>query len=156
MSSNKNNQKIDRYAEMMNICVNYSFKQTSRIITQFYDNMFKEVGIRSTQFSLLTSVKICKDCTFDQLAASINMDSTTLTRNLQALEKRGFIEIVTGKDKRTKMAYLTPEGEEVLKKAFPIWKKAQRHFVQGLGAENWNSIKQSLETILKLGKNNIE
>lgn len=154
MSNKKENQKIERYENIMKICVNYNFKQTARIVTQFYDQMFKEAGIRSTQFSLLISVIICKDCTFEQLANFLNMDNTTLTRNIQALQKRELVSVSIGKDKRTKTVLLTPEGENVLEKAFPIWKKVQRHFLQGLGTEKWKSLKENMEILINLGKSN--
>jgi DNA-binding MarR family transcriptional regulator len=59
------------------------------------------------------------------------MDRTTLTRNLIVLERKGFITIHSGEDRREREVSLTPQGYEILEKVVSLW--AQAHIYEGLG-----------------------
>lgn len=78
------------------------------------------------------------------------MDRTTLTRNLKPLERQGLIRIGLGKDQRTRVVTITPEGQEVLAQALPLWKKAQARVIKELGPERWNSLKADLGEVVSL------
>jgi DNA-binding MarR family transcriptional regulator len=54
------------------------------------------------------------------------MDCTTLARNLKLLEKRDYIRIEPGEDRRKQKVSVTEKGLEALVKAYPFWARAQK------------------------------
>jgi len=88
-----------------------------------------------------------------KLAQATVMDRTTLTRNLQILEKHRLIEIKSGEDRREREVSLTPSGMEVLAKAVPLWEVAQDRVRQGLGAERMRNLLEDLSEMISLARN---
>jgi DNA-binding MarR family transcriptional regulator len=50
--------------------------------------------------------------TISALARDIGADRTTMTRNLEQLEKKGFIYITQGKDLRTQAVQVAPKATQ--------------------------------------------
>jgi DNA-binding MarR family transcriptional regulator len=78
------------------------------------------------------------------------MDRTTLTRNLELLQKQGLIEVASGEDRRTRIVTLTAEGNAAIAEALPFWKKAQSHVVNSLGQEHWADMLTDLRELVAL------
>ena len=75
-----------------------------------------------------------------ELARTLVMDRSTLTRNLRPQINQGLLTLNLGQDRRTRLIQLTAEGRKTLKRAIPVWEKAQREFVGALGADRWKSL----------------
>ena len=131
-------------------CACFNLRKASRAITHLYDEMLRPAGLRTTQFTLLVATKMLEPITVTRLAKIGVMDRTTLTRNLRPLEKQGLVQIALGKDQRTRVVTLTPEGQKALARAFPLWKKAQARVIKELGPERWNSLRAYLGEIVSL------
>lgn len=82
--------------------------------------------------------------TLTRLANATVTDRTTLTRNLKLLEKQGLIRIDAGGDRREREISITREGAETLKKAYPLWQKAQTQVINGLGPQHWKAMQDEL------------
>ena len=104
-------------------------------MTQLYDEMLRPSGLKSTQFTLLTAIRLNEPVTIKGLADGIAMDRTTLTRNLRPLEKKGWIEITPGRDRRVREVSVTAEGRHALERAFPLWRQAQAQVAERVGEE---------------------
>jgi DNA-binding MarR family transcriptional regulator len=63
-------------------CACLHLRQASRRVTQLFDDALRPVGLRATQFTLLTAVHRLGPVPIQQLAQRLVMDRTTLTRNL--------------------------------------------------------------------------
>ena len=107
-------------------CCCFNLRKVSRAITQFYDRHLEKAGIRSTQFTLLIALDSSKSKTLTEIANSLIMDRTTLTRNLRPLEKLGLISTTQPLDKRSKGYVLTLSGKATIEKTIPLWKAAQQ------------------------------
>jgi DNA-binding MarR family transcriptional regulator len=84
------------------------------------------------------------------LAERLVMDRTTLTRNLQPLQRRGLITLGPGDDRRTRRITLTDAGRKAMAEAFPLWREAQRDIIGRLGAERWQATVAALGEIVAL------
>lgn len=131
-------------------CACFNLRKAARAITHLYDEMLRPTGLRTTQFTLLVATKMLEPITVTRLAKIGVMDRTTLTRNLRPLEKQGLVQIALGKDQRTRVVRLTPEGQKALARAFPLWKKAQARVIKELGPERWNSLRAYLGEVVSL------
>jgi DNA-binding MarR family transcriptional regulator len=63
------------------------------------------------------------------------MDLSTLSRNLERLRARGWIEPVPESDARLRPFRLTGAGREKIREAYPSWQEAQRKASALLGDE---------------------
>ena len=88
--------------------------------------------------------------TVSRLAEATVTDRTTLTRNLKLLEKQGLIRVDPGNDRRERKVTLTDRGREAVRKAYPLWQKAQRRVVKSLGEERWQVLRQELSAVVSL------
>ena len=70
-------------------------------------------GLTSTQFSILAKLKRKGRFAINALAKDMVMDRSTLTRNMQPLERDRLISIdASAKDRRSKEIRLTRSGEK--------------------------------------------
>jgi DNA-binding MarR family transcriptional regulator len=130
----------DRCLEIGRTCVCFNIRKAARAITHLYDRLLRPAGLRATQFALLMAARLNGPVTLTRMAKITVMDRTTLTRNLVVLEKRGFITIQAGEDRREREVSLTPLGYEVLEKAASLWAQAQAHIQEGLGLERLENL----------------
>jgi DNA-binding MarR family transcriptional regulator len=117
-------------------------------VSQLYNEILHPVGIRVTQYSLLVAVKLSGPVLMSKLAEYAVMDRTTLTRNLEILEKQGFVNISSGDDRRTRMVTITKEGLTMLVKAYPLWEQAQARIRESMSPERMNALMESLSTLV--------
>ena len=136
-------------AECMKVgqsCIGFNLRKTVRAVTQVYDDAFRPLGIRGTQFSLLNAIRVLAPITVNRLAERIVMDRTTLTRNLRPLEKQGLLRITPGKDKREREVTLTTEGARTLAQAVPIWKDVQARLTTNMGQDRVTELLRGLRS----------
>jgi DNA-binding MarR family transcriptional regulator len=88
-----------------------------------------------------------------RLAELTVMDRTTLTRNLELLQKQGLIDVAAGGDRRTRIVTITVQGNTALAEALPLWKKAQSHVVKALGQDRWAAMLTNLTRHGRIGAN---
>jgi DNA-binding MarR family transcriptional regulator len=69
------------------LCNCTAIRQAARHMTRFYDACLAEVGLRSTQYILLLFLSRRGTVTMAALAEETVMDRTTMTHNLQPLER---------------------------------------------------------------------
>jgi DNA-binding MarR family transcriptional regulator len=63
------------------------------------------------------------------------LDTSTLSRNVERMPAKGWLEVVPGEDARPQPFRLTARGRKLLKRAGPAWKQAERRAVEALGDE---------------------
>ncbi|HWZ57944.1 MAG TPA: MarR family winged helix-turn-helix transcriptional regulator [Gemmatimonadaceae bacterium] len=116
------------------LCSCFNLRKAARATTQLYDAILRPTGLRVTQFSLLSVVATAGAIGITALAEAAVMDRTTLTRNLDLLERDGLIRIQPGRDARVREVTLTPAAHEKLAEAVPYWREAQAQLHEALGA----------------------
>ncbi|MFZ0731539.1 MAG: MarR family transcriptional regulator [Candidatus Sulfotelmatobacter sp.] len=115
-------------------------RRTARLVTQLYEEALRPAGITGPQFTLLQSLKLAPGISQKRLAELLGMDSTTLTRTLALLEKRGWLSLQPARDRRALRLGLTRDGERDYERALPYWQAAQRRLKHALGSEHWNEL----------------
>jgi DNA-binding MarR family transcriptional regulator len=144
--------EIAECKEIGRTCACFKVRKAARSITKLYEEVLRPTGLRATQFSLLMATRVMGPVTVVKLAQIMVMDRTTLTRNLQVLEKRGLISIKPGEDRREREVTLTALGMEVLTKAVPLWEEAQEWVKKGLGEERLHNLLGDLSEMIFLTK----
>ena len=140
----------ETFKELLALCVCLGLRKTSRRVTRMYDDALRPIGLRSTQLPILVALSLARSLPMSTLADQLEMDRTTLTRNLRPLAKRGLVEIVGGQDKRTRKVRLTLLGQEIADRAVPLWEKAQRYALEALGSDRLQELHDTMSELLSL------
>jgi len=130
-------------------CCCFNLRMATRAVTQYYDRSLEPSGIRATQFTLLVALASSSARTLTQMAESLVMDRTTLTRNLKPIEQAGLIQMVETQDKRIKAYALTELGRQVLSQSIPLWEAAQQGVVGQFGEEAYKTLLHELLDLQK-------
>src|SRR5216110_2061538 len=127
-------------------CVCFNLRWVTRAVTRFYDAEMRRHRIRPTQGSILASLQTRDSWNMAELSDWLGMDRTTLVRNLQPLQRDGFVRTVGGgRGNRVELA-ITAKGRKQIEKLTPAWKAAQSAMVKTLGEKRWSAILSDLET----------
>jgi DNA-binding MarR family transcriptional regulator len=131
-------------------CASFNFRRTARAITRMYDEAFRDTGIRSTQFTILIAVAKSQPSSISQLASTLLIDSTTLTRTLAKLQKQGLLTVSKRAERRQRFVNLTDAGVKALEDSLPGWRASQERFVKAVGADFWLVFRRELERVANL------
>ncbi|TPG56397.1 MarR family winged helix-turn-helix transcriptional regulator [Sphingomonas glacialis] len=113
----------------MSDCSGASLRAASRRITRLYDAKLRQVGLRSTQFSMMVLMDDRAPLTVNALAALLDLDRTTIGQNIRPLVQAALVDFTTSAtDRRARSIRLTPAGEALLAEARPLWRAAQDEF----------------------------
>jgi len=125
-------------------CTGAALRRTTRRMTQFYDDAMKPTGLKLTQYSVLNALAQVEDPSITDLAATLMMDRTTLTRNLRPLAAAGWVRIGPGADARARAVTLSDTGRQVLEAARPVWRQAEISVRERLGADGGRELRRLL------------
>ncbi len=114
-------------------CTNLKLRQLGRMVTRHYDQHLAMVGLKNTQYALLSHVVKLGPIRPGDLARRMQMDASTLTRNLQPMVAQGWLEIGEGENARSRLVEATAEGREKRTQGQRAWKKAQLALNDRLG-----------------------
>lgn len=106
-------------------CTNFKLRQLLRLVARRYDEQLAQVGIKGTQFSLLSYLVAAGPAMPSHIAAAMGLDNSTLTRNLAVLADLGWVQVAAGHDARSRQVTITDAGRAKRADALPHWKAAQ-------------------------------
>src|SRR6202023_2882286 len=120
-------------------CMCASFRRAFCVLTQHYDTALRPLGLRATQFTLLQALSLAGEVSQGTLGEILAIDSTTLTRTLAIMRRRGWIAIRSGEDRRERWLSLSEAGRAEFKRAGPHWEKVQQGLRARLGNKRWSN-----------------
>jgi DNA-binding MarR family transcriptional regulator len=116
-------------------------------VTALYDAELRATGFRTTQFTLLQVLRLVGEVTQGRLGEMLALDSTTLTRSLAPLIRKGLIATRPGDDRRERLLQLTPKGAIENRRLTRHWERAQRRLRRGLGPRDWGRLQGLLDRL---------
>jgi DNA-binding MarR family transcriptional regulator len=140
-------------------CTCLRARRVARQLTGAYDEALKPVGLTVNQFGVLAKLYGATrggptGLPIGALADRVGMHPTTLNRDLKPLKAQNLIaDAVEGSDRRIRAVIITPKGLAKLRKAIPLWRRAQKRLEAALGAEATRALNDLLDLAsTKLGK----
>ena len=130
-------------------CAAANLRRAARAVTHLYDERLRVVGLTIAQFTLLQTLTLTGRTSQRRLGQILVLDSTTLTRTLRPLERRGWIRRRPGKDRRERQIELTEAGRRLFRAAVPHWNRAQKRVSAQIG-RRWNALMRELSAIAAL------
>lgn len=143
---------VDECLAMGMTCACYNLRRASRVVTQVFDAYFDELGIKSTQYTVLAALSYESEGrpTVTHLAEALVLEQSSLSRNLAVLERQGLIRLTAGEDdKRERIVMLTRAGRAALTRGYPVWKAAQAAIAEALDPKELENQLRSLRRLTK-------
>lgn len=132
-------------------CTCAKLRRLTRRITAVYNRALAPSGMRVTQYSLLVSLRREGPVPMSQLAESMDMDRTTLTRNLKPLLDNGWLRMQSDPDDaRVRRVALTAKGEAHLERARTHWRSAQDEVARVIAAEDLAALHELIDRYVPL------
>jgi len=116
-------------------CTNLKLRQLMRRVAQRYDTEVGQVGLKGTQYSLLSYVIKLGPIRPVDLAQAMNVDASTLSRNLKPLVAAGWVTQEAGADARSRLVQATGAGRDKRVEAQRRWRVAQESLNAALGPQ---------------------
>jgi DNA-binding MarR family transcriptional regulator len=132
MDSQKNSRAIDAIARN---CIALRLRLLNRIVTNLYDDALRPTGLKVSQLNLLVVTAKLGLAQPAKVCDILQLDTSTLSRNVERMRAKGWLEAVPGEDARTQPFRLTAQGTRLLERAVPAWEQAQRQAKELLGVE---------------------
>jgi DNA-binding MarR family transcriptional regulator len=131
-------------------CTSLKLRQLNRRVSQHYDQVLAGCGLKTTQYSLLSNVERLGPLRPGELAVVLEMDASTLTRNLQPLQLQGWVSVGAGEDARSRQVSITEAGRAKRAEAQRLWKRAQLSLNDLLGVERVGLLHSLIDDSLAL------
>ena len=115
------------------ICVCTRLRRATREVSRHYDTALAPAGLNVAQFALLRAIERSGTPSIGDLAGAVQLDASTLGRNLRVLERAGLVVLDAARDQRRRLIELTEAGQDALVRAAPLWEAAQAAMEERLG-----------------------
>lgn len=114
-------------------CIAMRLRLLNRVVTNLYDEALRPLGLKVSQLNILVvtaKVGLARPATVCDI---LQLDASTLSRNVERMRRKRWLQTVPGADARTQPFRLTAQGKKLLARAVPAWERAQRKAADLLG-----------------------
>lgn len=133
---------------LLDTCLCHNVRMASRVVSRAYDETLRPTGLKASQISVLAAVGARGALSIKSLADFLEMERTTLTRNLRPLEEQGLVFIAPEGRHRSRILKLTDAGQALLLEALPLWEKAQESSARKLGKQGWPAVQSAFKDLI--------
>jgi DNA-binding MarR family transcriptional regulator len=116
-------------------CIAVRLRLLNRVVTNLYDDALRPLGLKVSQLNILVVTAKLGVAQPAQVCDLLQLDTSTLSRNVERMRAKGWLEVVPGEDARTQPFRLTAQGRRLLERAVPAWEQAQKQAEELLGDE---------------------
>ncbi|QIQ06049.1 MarR family winged helix-turn-helix transcriptional regulator [Streptomyces liangshanensis] len=120
--------------EIVHDCLAVRVRLIGRAVTSLYDGALDRHGVTIAQVNLLAALGAAGPCPPSKLGDVLQLERSTVSRNLKLLLHHGWVEIVSSDAKGIREIELTPAGRAKIESVMPEWRQAQREAARILGA----------------------
>lgn len=148
MNAEQQENMID---EVATECIAVRLRMLNRVITNIYDDAFRTLDLKVSQMNILVAAAKMGTARPAAVCEHLHLDVSTLSRNVERMKARGWLEVVPDEDGRSQPFRLTPRGRKLLEKAIPAWKEAQLQVKKILGHGFVEQLNQAMKRVSKAG-----
>ncbi len=128
-------------------CLAVRLRLLNRVVSNLYDDALRPLGLKVSQLNILVVTARLDLAQAARVCDLLQLDTSTLSRNVERMRTKGWLEVVPGTDARMQPFRLTAQGKKLLERALPAWETAQRHATELLGADGTAMLRR-----LRLGR----
>lgn len=130
-------------------CVAVRMRMLNRVISSIYDDALRPLELKVSQMNILVAAAKMGTARPAEVCAYLHLDVSTLSRNVERMKARGWLEVVPDEDGRSQPFQLTPQGRKLLEKAVPAWSEAQQRVTRVLGDGFLHQLDRAIERVEK-------
>lgn len=134
-------------ARMGGECLAMRSRLIGRTITGIYDDALRPVGITAGQLNILAVILRRGPVSPGEVASYLNIEKSTMSRNVDRMKRNGWIAVRTGESARSKELEITESGTRILAEAEPLWRVAQDRSQEILGSGGAEAVHQLADSI---------
>jgi DNA-binding MarR family transcriptional regulator len=124
---------ISSVDEIVRDCLAGRVRLIGRAVTNLYDSALDRHGVTVAQVNLLAALGKVGPCAPAKLAELLQLERSTVSRNLNLLLGQGWIEARSSDAKGLREVALTRAGRAKIDAVMPEWRQAQHDAAQILG-----------------------
>jgi DNA-binding MarR family transcriptional regulator len=128
-------------------CVAVRLRMLNRVVTNIYDDALRSLDLKVSQMNILVAAAKMGTARPIEVCEYLHLDVSTLSRNVERMKARGWLEVVANEDGRSQPFRLTPRGRKLLEKAVPAWSEAQQQVKKVLGADFVEQLNQAMKKV---------
>jgi DNA-binding MarR family transcriptional regulator len=125
---------------MKKYCASLNLRRAARVVTRHYDQALRKAGITATQLPLLAAINAGVSTSISSLGKELDLERSTVSRELDVLERRALIKSSEGFDRRATTLSLTARGHKTLAAAFAAWQEAHDAVTSAYGSEAFDAL----------------
>jgi DNA-binding MarR family transcriptional regulator len=126
------NQKVDVMARE---CIARRVRMLNRVVSGLYDEALRPFGLKVSQMNILVATAKFGVAQPGPMSKVLELDPSTLSRNVERMRARNWLEPVEAPDGREQPFRLTTAGVHLLQNVAPVWERTQREAEKLLGKE---------------------
>ena len=130
-------------------CVAVRLRMLNRVVTNIYDNALRSLDLKVSQMNILVAAAKMGTARPIEVWEYLHLDVSTLSRNVERMKARGWLEVVPDEDGRSQPFRLTRQGRKLLEKAVPAWSEAQQQVKKALGDGFADQLNQAMKRVSK-------
>lgn len=127
-------------------CICFLLRSAARRASAFYTRHLQQIGLGLPQHSLVGMAAAFekqngRPPTISELAQALDLDRTTMTRNLKPMVEAGYVTVEKasgrgfGQGGRAKAVRATKEGRMAYRAGVALWRQAQDEMIASLAAD---------------------
>ena len=128
-------------------CIAVRIRLLNRTVTNIFDQALRPLGVKVSQLNVLIVVAKRGPTSPAEVARRLNMEKSTLSRNVERMRTRGWLKVSQGDTGRKQILELGAAGRKLIEKSLPFWKKAQARTEALLGQAGARSIHRAADTV---------
>jgi DNA-binding MarR family transcriptional regulator len=132
MDKEKHSRAIDAIGPE---CIAVRVRLLNRVVTKLYDDALRPLGLKVSQLNVLVLAGKLGLARPAQVCNLLRLDTSTLSRGVERMRAKGWLEVVPGQDARTQPFRLTAQGMRLLERVLPAYERAQHEAGELLGED---------------------
>ena len=120
--------------EIVSSCLAVRVRLLGRAVTSLYDHALERHGVSIAQVNLMAALEKAGPCSPARIGEVLQLERSTVSRNLSLLMKHGWVEAVSANAKGVREVALTSSGRKKIEAVMPEWRRAQSEAAELLGA----------------------
>ena len=128
-------------------CIAVRMRLLNRAVTRIFDEALRPLGVKVSQLNVLMVVAKLGPVSPGDVARRLHLEKSTLSRNVERLRARGWLEVSRGPTERRRSLELGAAGKRLVVDALPLWRRAQSDVEALLGERGARSIHRAADTV---------
>jgi DNA-binding MarR family transcriptional regulator len=148
MNRQGNNDGLEATVDLIaSECLAVRTRLLNRTVTNIFDEALRPLKVKVSQLNVLIVVAKRGPISPGDVARRLNMEKSTLSRNVERMRTRGWLKVSQGDTGRQQILEIGAAGRKLIETALPVWKEAQAKTEAMLGQRGARSLHRAADAV---------